>query len=62
MKKLRLNVEELEIEQFSTESPEGKQGTVRAHVSDPTECGDSMNAYTAPCRLCPDMPITFTCE
>ena len=25
-------------------------------------CGDSMNANSAPCFLCPRMPITYSCE
>lgn len=53
MKKLTLNIEHLAVEQFQTEiAASESKGTVHAHsaVSD---------AYTDPCRFCPDMWITF---
>jgi hypothetical protein len=54
MKKLRLDVETLDIEQFQTEALSATDGTVVAR-------SDTLDAYTAPCRFCPDMPLTFTC-
>jgi hypothetical protein len=56
MKKLTLNIEALAVEQFQLEAAAAEpKGTVHAnsYVSD---------AYTDPCRFCPDMPITFTCQ
>jgi hypothetical protein len=55
MKKLTLDIEQLTVEQFQIEPAAGDaKGTVLGHqVSD---------AYSDPCRFCPEMPITWTCE
>lgn len=56
MKKLSLRVEELDVEQFAVEAADVKEeGTVMGRMS-------PSNAYTDPCRFCPEMPITFTCD
>ena len=55
MKKLTLNIEQLSVEQFQLEAVESERmGTVQAHSA-------LSDAYTDPCRFCPEMPITFTC-
>ena len=75
-KKLKLQLEDLHVDQFHTEPAAAeKRGTV--HGAWDTDggctggctaagcsqyCGDSMNANTAPCRFCPDMPITYSCD
>lgn len=64
-KKLRLLVDELRVEQFQVAPAAAGQGTVRGFESTQectAYCGDSMNANTAPCRLCPEMPITYSCD
>ena len=56
MKKLSLRVEELDVVQFAVEPANVKEdGTVLGNMS-------PSDAYTDPCRFCPDMPITFTCQ
>ncbi|HEX6746426.1 MAG TPA: hypothetical protein VF092_03855 [Longimicrobium sp.] len=56
-KKLRLQVEELRVEQFQTDPAVGAaRGTVRGHDSGLSD------ADTEPCRFCPDMPITYSCD
>jgi hypothetical protein len=76
MKKLRLRVDELRIEQFQIESAAaGTRGTVHGRGDTDGQCtggctavqctqyfGNSMNANTAPCLFCPEMPITYSCE
>jgi hypothetical protein len=55
MKKLKLNVAHLAVEQFQVEPAAVEAtGTVDAH--------QISNAYSDPCRFCPEMPITFTCQ
>ena len=55
MKKLTLNVEQLAVEQFQLEpGATERMGTVLGHSA-------LSDAYTDPCRFCPEMPITFTC-
>ncbi|HEV7588315.1 MAG TPA: hypothetical protein VGO40_09370 [Longimicrobium sp.] len=52
MKKLKLNVEALEVEQFQTHpSMSQDEGTVHAHVS---------GWYSDPCRFCEPYPISVT--
>lgn len=70
MKKLRLRVDELQVEQFQVDSASPvARGTVRGLMTETCQCtpgtqycGDSMNANTEPCRFCPEMPITYTCD
>lgn len=55
MKKLTLDIEQLAVEQFQTDGVAAEpEGTVYAHSA-------LSDAYTDPCRFCPEMPITFTC-
>ena len=55
MQKLTLNIEALAVEQFQLEAAAAEaRGTVQAHSA-------LSDAYTDPCRFCPEMPITFTC-
>jgi hypothetical protein len=74
MKKLRLIVEELTVEQFQVEPrPVAKRGTVRGleesdnattgctQVGCSQACDPSMNANTEPCFYCPREPDTVTC-
>jgi hypothetical protein len=54
MKKLRLNVEELAVDQFQVEPPsDQKRGTVVGHFTTAW--------YTKPCAYCPLLPDTFSC-
>jgi hypothetical protein len=55
MKKLKLNVEALAIEQFQVEAaaPQEK-GTVLGNAA-------TTHWYTAPCLYCPNMPATARC-
>jgi hypothetical protein len=64
MKKLKLTIEELRIEQFQVQSDAAPaRGTVRGLESEggSCACGAVSDADTAPCRFCPDMPITYGC-
>ncbi|HET6764781.1 MAG TPA: hypothetical protein VFH27_13945 [Longimicrobiaceae bacterium] len=75
-KKLKLRIEDLHVEQFRTEpTRDAKAGTVHGHwdtdgacttgctnAGCTQYCGDSMNANTAPCLFCPEMPITYSCD
>ncbi len=55
MKKLTLDIEKLAGEEFQVEPAAAEaRGTVRGH--------DVSDAYSDPCRFCPDMPITFTSQ
>lgn len=57
-KKLRLQVDDLHVEQFQVErNVSAERGTV--HGYDPY---DTVNAVTAPCMFCLPMPITYSCE
>lgn len=60
-KKLKLNVEELRIDQFHVQPASvAARGTVRGHETAST-CWASMGSNSDPCD-CPYMPITFSCE
>jgi hypothetical protein len=66
-KKLRLHLKDLDVEQFEVEhAVVADRGTVEAHQASTSPCtnycGASTNANTAPCLLCPEMPITWSCE
>jgi hypothetical protein len=54
MKKLSLDVEELDVVQFVVEGSDGDgKGTVYGNASTAW--------YTAPCIFCPNLPATRTC-
>lgn len=64
-KKLALHVAALRVEQFQV-GPAfgGARGTVQGrsqYTDGDTACCGS-NAASDPCRLCPNMPITYSCE
>jgi hypothetical protein len=64
MKKLKLQVEEIHVEQFQVQSYAAPiRGTVRGLESQAGSCacGGVSDADTEPCRFCPDMPITYNC-
>ena len=64
MKKLRLQVEEIHVEQFQVQPDAAPtRGTVRGLESEggACACGAVSDADTAPCRFCPEMPITYGC-
>jgi hypothetical protein len=66
-KKLKLQIEDLDVEQFQVEDTAPmNRGTVHGQWQSTQECtmycGDSTNANTEPCLLCPVMPITYSCE
>lgn len=61
-KKLRLQVEELSVDQFQVEPAAAAiRGTVRALETDGT-CWATMYAPSEPCIFCPRMPITYSCN
>jgi hypothetical protein len=63
--KLKLKVEELQIEQFHVQPPVATtKGTVRGLESYTCGgCPGSMQSPTAdPCGDCPNMPITYSCD
>jgi len=63
MKKLKLKIDELRIEQFQVEQTgEEARGTVRGLETSTCWCGGLSNANTEPCRFCPEMPITYSCN
>jgi hypothetical protein len=54
-KKLSLDVAKLDIEAFEVQPDSvGPRGTVQAF--------DLSMPQSDPCRLCPEMPITYSCE
>ncbi|HEX8906409.1 MAG TPA: hypothetical protein VF771_16285 [Longimicrobiaceae bacterium] len=56
-KKLTLKVDALRVEQFEAEQPAAAaRGTVLGRDSGLSD------AHTDPCRFCPDMPITWSCD
>lgn len=64
MKKLRLNVEEISVEQFQVQQAAAPaRGTVRGLESEggTCACGAVSDADSDPCRFCPEMPITYGC-
>lgn len=66
-KKLKLQIEDLDVEQFQVEDTVSmKRGTVHGQWESADGCamnwGESMDADTEPCFLCPVMPITYSCE
>ncbi|HEU0302051.1 MAG TPA: hypothetical protein VFR37_21530 [Longimicrobium sp.] len=63
MKKLKLKVEELRIEQFEVESATAAtRGTVRGLESDDYTVWCGSLGPSDPCLYCVDMPITWSCE
>jgi hypothetical protein len=65
--KLKLQIEDLDVEQFQVEDTVStKRGTVHGQWESTggctMYCGESTNANTEPCLLCPNMPITYSCE
>jgi hypothetical protein len=61
-KKLRLNAEELRVDQFQVESAAAAiRGTVRG-LETASTCWNTMYANSEPCHFCPNMPITYSCE
>jgi hypothetical protein len=54
MKKLRLSLEDIAVDSFSTVAPQMRRGTVPAHGSESTcfqiicTCGDPTDGYTCP--------------
>lgn len=62
MKKLRLNVAELRVEQFQPETAVATtRGTVRGYTYPAVECGEPSAGTSDPC-FCDEAPITYTCE
>jgi hypothetical protein len=66
-KKLTLQVEDLDVEQFQVEDAmAAERGTVHGQWESTggctMYCGALSNANTEPCRFCPQMPITYSCE
>ncbi|HST62632.1 MAG TPA: hypothetical protein VLK84_28260 [Longimicrobium sp.] len=53
MKKLKLNVEELAVEQFEVASSKQEKGTVAGYAT--------VDPYTDPCLYCIRMPATARC-
>jgi hypothetical protein len=62
-KKLSLKVEEINVEQFHVQSSATvSAGTVRGYETSTCACGPLSDADTDPCRFCPEMPITYSCD
>jgi hypothetical protein len=65
MKKLRLQIEELRVERFEVQPDflTTSRGTVHGRNSAFTcYCGSQSDPHTEPCAVCPEMPITYSCE
>jgi hypothetical protein len=63
-KKLRLQVEKLNVEQFEVEpgSPDAR-GTVHGfETQGPDTCDCGSMGPSDPCRYCVDMPLTWSCD
>jgi hypothetical protein len=62
MKKLKLKVEDLRVEQFQSEPVAAARGTVRGFSYGPANCGDPSDpVYSDPC-LCNEAPLSFSCN
>jgi hypothetical protein len=62
-KRLKLKVYEFRIEQFDVQTAAAAaRRTVRGYETNSCACGALSDAHADPCRFCPEMPITYSCD
>lgn len=63
MKKLKLDLDRIQVESFKVEAAEHGKGTVQAHSADPRfHCGSNDSCDSCWPNYCPPMPISYDNE
>jgi len=64
MKKLKLDLDRIQVESFKVEAAESGKGTVQAHSAAPFHCGSNPLDSCDSCfpRYCPRMPASYDLE